>query len=856
MWTLLREVSLRHLRLSPLRTLLVVFGIALGVAMLSAVLATNASLLASFEDMVVRVAGKADLTVAGGTTGIPGDLTAKIAEIEGVAHAGATVEVVTRTPDPESGALLVLGVDFLGDPYFLPFAQEGEHQVVEDPLAFVNDPTAVLVNTRLARERGLAVGSSLVLLTPEGEKTFHVRGLLDDDGGPASTFGGQIVVMFLDAVQITFGRETLVDRIDVALQNPKDSEVVAGRIREVARGKAQVERPRGRTRRLVSSLWVFQNGLNVSGIVALWVGMFLIYNAISVSVAQRRREVGILRALGVTKSAATRLFCLEALVMAVIGTALGLAFGQALARFALANVQSTIHRFILPIHPPAPEIDGRIALLAAVASFATTLIGAYFPARKSARIEPVEALRATRASSVTSTPPVRLLSVIGVAIMAVAALPASLGGEVNGYIASTILLSGVTLLVPLAVVLLRRLFAAVAERLFGIPARLALDNVERSLGRSAITAIALMLAVSTSITVATYAGSFQQSLLDWADEAFAADALITAGSPLVDREHVPFAESMVTRLQGVSGLASTNSVRSARVDALGRHIDVSAMDTAAYFRALERRGQRRTVVAGPERLAPQALVEAPRVIVSENLAKTHGITVGDRIEITTPIGERSLSVYAVIVDYSSEQGWMLMDKRYYRAWFADTQVDSIELFFAPRADRESVIREVRTRLGAGASLFVTLQDTLREHLREVARNVFALARAPELITFLVAIMGVIGTMLAAVIDRLREIGVLRAIGALRGQVVQLLVIEASFLGFSAALCGLLAAIPQGYIFLKVIGVAASGWNLPYAFPLESALRVTVIIVVVSALSGLLPGLRAARLAVRDALSYE
>jgi putative ABC transport system permease protein len=856
MWTLLREVSLRHLRLSPLRTLLVVFGIALGVAMLSAVLATNASLLAAFEDMVERVAGKADLTVAGGTTGVPGDLTGRISEVDGVAHAGATVEVVTRTPEPGSGTLLVLGVDFLGDPYFLPFAQTGEFQVVDDPLAFANDPTAVLVNTRLARERHLTVGSALVLLTPEGEKTFHVRGLLEDDGGPASTFGGQIVVMFLDAAQITFGRGTLVDRIDVALEESADEALVSARIREVVSGKAQVERPRGRTRRLVSSLWVFQNGLNVSGLVALWVGMFLIYNAISVSVAQRRREVGILRALGVTKASATRLFCLEALLMALVGTAVGLAFGQTLARFALENVQSTIHRFILPIHPPVPEINGRIVLIAALASFATTLIGAYFPARKSARIEPVEALRATRASSVVSTPPVRTMSVLGLTIMALATLPAWLGGEVNGYIASTVLLSGVTLVVPLAVVILRKLFGAVAERLLGIPARLALDNVERSLGRSAITAIALMLAVSTSITVATYAGSFQHSLLAWADEAFAADALITAGSPLVDRQHVPFAASMVARLEGVPGLASTNSVRSARVDAFGRHVDVSAMDTAAYFRALERRGQKRTVVAGPEQFAVGALVDAPRVIVSENLAKTHGLAVGDDVAITTPEGERLLEVYAVVVDYSSEQGWMLMDRRYYQAYFGDTQVDSIELFFSEAADRERVLREVRARLGAGDNLFVTLHAALREQLKDVARNVFALARAPELITFLVAIMGVIGTMLAAVIDRLREIGVLRAIGALRGQVVQLLVIEASFLGLSAALCGLTAAVPQGYIFLKVIGVATSGWSLPYLFPLESALRVTSIIVAVSALAGLLPGLQAARLAVRDALSYE
>ena len=855
MWTLLSEVSLRHLRHSPLRSALVIFGIALGVCMLSAVLATNDSLVAAFQDMVGRVAGKADLTVAGGDAGIPSTLTGEVADLEGVEHAAAMLEVVTRTPDGKGGSLLVLGVDFLGDTFFLPFAQEGEQKVVDDPLAFANDPTAILVSKKLAHERGLTVGSELPLLTAEGAKTFRVKGLLDDQG-PAASFGGQVVVMFIDAAQVSFGRGYAVDRIDVVVSEGHDREQVKQRIAALVKGTARVEEPQGRTQRLVASLWAFKNGLNMSGLVALWVGMFLIYNAVSVSVAQRRREVGILRAIGVTKQRMVVLFCVEALVMAVVGIALGLLLAGQLAHVALDSVEGTVNRFVLPIHPPAPRISVRVAVLGALAGLVTTLLASYFPARQTNRVDPAEALRASRASALTGKLRVGLMAAIGAPLACLSYLPAARGGELNGYVASFLLVSGLALLAPLAVKGLRLASLALVERTLGMPGRLALDNVERSLGRSAITVVALMLAVGMSMSVGAYARSFESSVVQWADDAFPADAVVTAGSPLIDRHHVPFAPSVLDKLAGIRGLTGVNPTRIIFHDVRGKRAQIAAMDTERYFVESHKKGRSRRVVSGPERLAPRALREQPRVLISENLANIHGLAPGDTLALDTPSGVRKFSVYAVVLDYSTDQGWLMMDRSYYREYFGDEQIDGIDLFFAEHADRDAVVRAVRARLGATPGLFVTLHDALRAQLRAVAANIFAIAKAPELITLLVAIMGVIGTMLAAVIDRIREIGVLRAIGASRRQVVQCLVAEAAFLGAASVVCGVLGGVPQGYIFLKVIGTATSGWNLPYAFPLETALRITLFVVGAAALAGFFPGRRAAAIDVKEALAYE
>jgi putative ABC transport system permease protein len=854
MWTLLREISFRHLRFSPLRTALVVFGIALGVCMLCAVLATNDSLVAAFEDMVDRVAGKADLTVAGGDTGISNTLTGEIADVEGVEHAAAMLEINTRSADGNGGALLVLGVDFLGDTFFLPFAQEGKGGVVDDPLAFVNDPTAILVSKKLAAERGLRVGSTLPLVTSSGVTNFRVKGLLDDKG-PAASFGGQVVVMFIDAAQVSFSRGFAVDRIDISLVPGANAKEVKQRIEKLVAGRADVEEPQGRTRRLVGALWAFRNGLNMSGCISLGVGMFLIYNAVSISVAQRRKEVGTLRALGATRRAMVTLFCLEALLMAILGTALGLLLARSLARMVLDSVHSTVDRFLVPIHAKVPELSTGVVVAGITAGLVTTLAAAYFPARAASQVDPAEALRSSRSSALSRHIPTKKLGLWGALVIGSAGVPAWYGGELNGYFAGLILMAGAPLMVPLVVKVLRRLLLSSVERLGGIPGRLALDNAERALGRSAMTVVALMLAVALSLSVGSYATSFESSMMQWVDNAIPADACITAGSPLLDRHHMPFASDALEKLKGMPGITAINPIRNFTLDHRGRRMVLQAADTLLLHRENVRKKKGRVVVEGLP-TTETSLVEAPRVIISENLSTSEKLHPGDSMTINTASGPRPFTVQAVVVDYSSDQGWMMIDSRWFHEYWHDELSDSIDLYFADGARMDDVIKGVRARLGNTHALYVSPHESVREEMRGAALSVFAYAKAPELISLIVAIMGVIGTMLAAVLDRIREIGMLRAIGATRRQVTLSLMWEAGFLGLSASFSGIAVGVPLGLVLIKVVGIATSGWALPYYFPYETALRVSSLVVVAAVLAGFFPGTRAAKLDVKEALAFE
>lgn len=855
MFSLLREVSLRHLLHSPMRTLLVLFGIGLGVAMLVATTAVNRSLVGAFTETVGRVAGKADLVVTNGDVGVPSELVEAILGTKGVAHAAGTLEVVTRQPGGD-GPLLVLGVDFLGDRYFLPYkASEGE-DAVEDPLELINDPSGILVSRKLATRQKLELGGTLALVTGAGTKDFRIRGILEDEG-PTAAFGGQVAVMYSDALMLSFGRGERVDRIEVAAAPgvaPSDLQVV---LQTLVDGRGRVERPEGRAQHLAGILGPLEAGIQVAGLIALLVGMFLIYNAVSVAVAQRRREIGILRAIGVSQGRVVATFSLEAGILGFFGSLFGLLLAHGLAQLALDQTTGNVSQFYAPIQPPPPQITLDLGVWGVAAGMFATLIAAYLPARAAAQVDPVETLRRARTSaSARRRLPHRRLLLLGALALIPAFVTAWLGGQVLvlGFVSLGFFVAAATLFVPSFVVLFRAVLAGPFERLLGIPGRLAVDNVERSLERSVLTVAALMVSVASGVCIASWGQSLETSMMDWVEQSVPADVLITAGSPLADQHNVPFRPDMMERLHTIPGVQVVQPARIINQEVGPVRLQLLSLNTDRYLAQQARRGRQLKYTEG--RVEVGEMLAAPRIMLSENGAHKLKKRPGDTVEIDTPTGRHAFEVRAVFVDYTSDQGLGFIDRRWFQEYWQDDLVDSMDLYLANGADVDQVVAEVKRRFGDDRALFITPAAKLREEIRRVVSQSLAILKSTDFITLSVALLGVIGTMLAAVIDRIREIGVLRAVGATRRQVAISVVTEAGFLGLASALTGLLLGVPMGLVFVRTVALASTGWHVDYSFPVIAAARVALTVVVTAALAGLLPGRRAAEMDVTEALAYE
>lgn len=854
MWTLLRESSLRHLTTAPLRSALVVLGIALGVAIYVAAQATSDSLLSSFEELVDRMAGRSDLVVTGAESGIDGELVAAVADTKGVAHAAAALEFTTQLSG-DGGSVLVLGVDFLGDTHFLPFVADGEQSaVVDDPLAFANDPSAVLITQTLAAERGVEQGGAISMLTSEGSRDFKVWGILDDDG-PVSSFGGRVAVMFLDAAQVTFARGRLVDRIDVAIEEGADPAIVQAAVTAAIGDAAEVNTPQGHGQRLEALIAPLRNGLGMSGVVALLVAMFIIYNAIGVSVAQRRREVGVLRSLGVIRRSIVAYFCAEAVLLALPGIALGLLISRYLVRVAHEQTLDAI-RQIYVAAPTAPTVTADHAVAGAIAGVLGAAAAAWLPARRGAAMDPVAALGAGGARISAEKLPHRRMLAGGAVMCAAAWVAPSVHAQYGGILATLLNYVGAALIVPALVLALRRLLRTPVERVLGPSAGLGLDHVERDLGRSTVNVLALMVAVSMSVSVGGWLGSFERAVRTWFEQVSAAELTLTAGSPLIDRRNVPFTPETLVKLEDLTGVIGVQPARVTSQPSNEGRIRVNASDTRVFLRRAAEKDRQWQVLDGPATIGVDDLWAQRRIVLAENAANRLDLHPGDTVTFRTPSGPAEFQVLATVVDYSSERGAGYIDRRHYSELWKDDAVDAINLYLADGVDPDAVSKEVRERLGNREGLFVTRTVDLREQFLGLLRQSFSYARSLELIVLLIALFGVIGTLVAAVLDRTRELGMLRAIGASRLQLVISLIVEAAFLGLCASVGGLLLGALQTWLFLDTIAVMQSGWHLDFYFPVEASVRICALVVATAALAGLLPGIRAAQLEIRDAIAYE
>jgi putative ABC transport system permease protein len=857
-------LALRNLWSRKTRTLLTALGIVLGVAVILAINIANSSTLASINTIFDEASGLADLVI------VPSSLTGqgfnesavgRVRSIAGVEAAVPSVSATTLLAQDAQGwsfsfglggttggnSLLLFGIDPEID------QQARQYKLIAGRFLNPGERSYSAVFTQdYAAEKNIAIGKDVDILLPTGVATLRAVGIVKKDG-PGLLNSGAVAFVPLEVVHELFARGGELDQIDiVATPEASGSTSKLAALREALReklgGKYLVNYPAQRGQIVTQQLASYQQGLSFFSMIALFVGGFLIYNAFTMTIIERTQEIGLLRALGVSRRQVLRLVMIEAALLGVIGSFLGVIFGLIMAQGLIVLMATITATEIVTVSIPA---DGLFTAL--LVGLGVTLISALLPAWRATRISPLAALRIKGREDPSGAPRkfgfVAGAELVVVGMLFVYAIP--LRDSVvfqAGSLAVFVMLLGATLMVPVSLDFMEKFVRPIISRLFGREGVIGAGNIQRARGRTSLTVAALMVGVSMVISIGAMSRSFQQDIDAWVDTS--------VGGDLIVRSPLPMQLEFGSRLAAQAGVEAVTPGRYFGVKRAGNAPD----DLALVFQALD--PQTYWAVASfqfaeDKELLPQIKADFANggLLVSTTVADYYDLQRGDVFELETRRGVQSFPVAGIVSDFTG-QGFVLNGSlETMRRYFGINDGDRFTLKLAPGTDVNVVKQAIEDQYGQSRHLQVETTESFRTRIRELTNRAFGLLDVLASIGVIVAALGVINTLMMNVIERRREIGALRSIGMTRAQIIRMILAEAGAMGAIGAVFGIGFGVLLSRVFVEGMKIM-TGYRLEFSLPVQSLLLGLAIALLVSQAAALYPAWKGSRVNIVEAIKHE
>ncbi|MEJ2224189.1 MAG: ABC transporter permease [Syntrophobacterales bacterium] len=839
----------RHLTEYPGRTSLSILGIALGTAVFLSISLAATSALKSFRDGVQAVAGKAEWRVQSPGAPLPEEIFLKVRRHPKVKAAAPVVESVLELNNQQRQPVLLLGIDPFSEASFRAFKVLPDKTPGPGVLeSLLTQPQSVLVSDRLAKRLKLKPGDPLPVVVGSQRKTLKVVGLFSSPHG-LYPLEGSVLLMDIAHAQELLDRVGRLDYIDL-LGNPAGS-----RLDEALQGNlppgAEVVRPGAQGRQMEGLVASYRLNLSVLSAIALFVGMFLIYQSVTLSVVRRRREIGLLRTLGMTPRQVLWLFLGEGAVSGAIGGLVGLLLGVLLAQGALGFMTQTLTSLYTPVQTEKLLIRWPLLLQAWTLAVGATLAAALVPSLEAARIR-VRAVwyREDLEERLESKAGIFALGGLGILVLAWFFATLHIGSEppFPGFIAAFLILLGFSLFTPLATRTLGRGLEPTLRRLFGPAGDLGCRYLAGSLSRSAVSIAALACALGMLIAVAVMIGSFRQTVNQWINRSISGDIFFgpsVFSTAAYDRYLPP---EILDELRHKPGIADIYLYRCVRIPFKDRYILViggSFPVLAKYGGLWFRQGNTDQIMATVGKGGQESPGRGPwPAVISEPLAETFGYREGDTFTLPTPSGPQALKVAGVFYDYRTDGPSVWMDIRQFRRLWPDTHVNAVRLYLKNKSKLKEFQAELQKRYGSRYQLLTLSHADLRNGILRIFDDTFALTYALEGVAVVVAIFGIITTFLVVIMDRERELALLQALGASRRQILGMVLVESGLASFLSFLLGALSGSLLSLLLIFVINKQAFGWTVRLFFTPGIYLQTFFLVLALGLAAGAYPAWRA------------
>ena len=845
------RVVLRH----PLQACLAALGVALGVAAVVGMDIANQSAKRAFAASAEAVAGRATHRIVGGPRGLPEDVYRRLRVELGMRDSAPVVEGYARLAD---GRLLrMLGVDPFAEGPFRAHIGAGVGASASgagwDWRALVSEPGAALVSGETASALGVGVGDVVDANIGGYGRAVGVVGVIEARDGFARAALRDMLVVDISTAQELAGLAAYVSHIDLALAAGDAGDEWAARIRGILPGDAAVVPASEQVDAVRELTGSFDDDLFMLSLLALIVGGFMVYNAMTFSALRRRSALGTLRALGVTRGQAFTLVMGEALAVGVVGAAVGAAAGVLLGWGLTGVVERTVSDLFYAASGSDLAVPVWSLVKGGLLGVGATLAAAAIPAFEASGAPASSGLSRSslearvRGGALAAAGAGGLLCAVGVGLMF-----APMDGLAGAFAGLTALIAGYAMLTPLALMGFSRAVAPAMGALFGMTGRLAARGLSAALSRTAVAVAALSVAASIIIAIDTMVGSFRATLVDWLEVSLGSDVYITSRTALSPRLDAGLSPLVAARVRGVAGVGEVKTIRSVVVGTDGGDVRLTALGTGFDDFNMPRRYK-----AGDPAAIWDEWLLGDVVVVSEPYAYRSGAGVGDYVRFRTARGERDFRIAGVYYDYGSAgRGAALMSRAGYDRFWDDERYTSIGVDAAAGVSAGELAADLRRAIGDAQEVEVRLNGELRAAALEVFERSFAITSATRALAMAVACVGVFSALTAIQLERGREFGTLRALGFTGRRVWGLVTAQTGLLGLAAGVLALPLGLMEAAALIFVVNRRSFGWTMRMELDAMVLGQAVALAVVAALLAGAYPALRARRAALADALREE
>ncbi len=713
---------------------------------------------------------------------------------------------------------------------------------------FYKEINGILITKKFSERYSLNKGDTVEALVYDKEYTLKIVDILDSEALLTNT-----VIMDIGNFQEYFDKTGYISRIDLV-----SDKKTADKIRKILPVSLRLEQKEEIFRNQKALVASFRYNLQFVSLIAILVGIFLLYNTVFISVVKRRTEIGILRGLGADKKTVILLFAIQGIVLGLTGSLLGIIFGQLAAYFSVIAVEKTISTMYSAISISDYVITKYDALMALLLGLFVSLLAAAIPSYEASKIRPNETSREgsfegkyRRYYKMLSLAGILFIfSGITISYLDYRHMPFEF--PIIAYIGILLIIAGFTFISPFYLGIVLRIMKRPLEKVFKATAKITLGDMKGNIYRFSVALMSVAISSALIIALLMLIFSFRNSLKGWIHKNITADVYIKPASCKANYCFYPVSGNVIEIVKQFPEVDGVDKFRGMQLELFGKKVTAGFADVEVKRKYLNRRYSDR----GYEEILKEMEGSEPVAGISDYLSIKYDLKKGAIIELKSPSGNVAFRINDVFSSYATTSGFIYIDRKWLKKYWGLDDATQFSVYLKKDINVDQFIYKLKERLLPVYSLEIMNNQELRNKVLDIFNKSFAITYAIEFISIVVSLIGVINTLLALVFERKREISIIRYLGGSWKQIQQTLLLSSGIIGITGIFWGTILGPLMSIILIHVVNKISFGWEIHFQIPFSYVTAVTVMLFLITLLAGFLPSKVARKIDPRRFVSFE